>query len=83
MNTPEPQAISAFPIKGYCADASGALTGEAVDQPGMSLRDYFAAAALTGMKAAETDYFGPAEPAEYAEDAYEIADAMMERRARK
>ena len=32
----------AFPIKGYCTDASGALVGEVIIHKGMSLRDYFA-----------------------------------------
>ena len=46
---------------------------------GMTLRDYFAAAALTGsLAASHTD----GEPEEFANVAYIIADAMLERRKR-
>lgn len=41
------------------------------------LRDYFAAAALTGMKAAETQIFGFSDPNSYADHAYKLADAML------
>lgn len=46
-------------------------------KPGMTLRDYFAAAALQGMCAA-TDRNGSC--ACYASEAYEFADAMMAKR---
>lgn len=39
----------AFPIQGFCADASGALAGTVVNAAGMTLRDYFAAKALQGI----------------------------------
>lgn len=42
MNMKIDDGGSAFPIKGYTADASGALNGEHVIAAGMSLRDYFA-----------------------------------------
>ena len=46
---------------------------------GMTIRDYFAAAALTGsLAASHTD----GEPEEFANVAYIIADAMLERRKR-
>ena len=35
----------AFPIKGYCADASGALCGEVIAHPGLTKREWFAAMA--------------------------------------
>ena len=48
---------------------------------GMALRDYFAAAALTGMYAG---YQGNApEPEQVASDAYFIADRMIEERERE
>lgn len=43
---------------------------------GPTLRDQFAMAALQGMLAANDTY----EPKEYANDAYAIADAMLEAR---
>ena len=42
----------------------------------MTLRDYFAAKALQGMLARER----PTNPKAYAQNSYEIADAMMEAR---
>jgi hypothetical protein len=56
-------------------------------QPGMSLRDWFAGQALSGMLAHSTRY-KPREgaPANWhqaiAEEAYELADAMLAERAR-
>jgi len=47
--------------------------------PGMTLRDYFAAAALEGMLADESRAF-PCH--EYAADAYALADAMLKQRAK-
>ena len=53
------------------------------DGRGMSLRDYFAAAALNGML---VNHYRTGEPfnapADFAQDAYEIADAMLEGRKR-
>jgi hypothetical protein len=53
--------------------------------PGMSLRDYFAAAALTGMLAHSTRYRPrPGDPVNWHEaiskEAYELADATLEAR---
>jgi hypothetical protein len=56
--------------------SSSNLLGETVQHPGMSLRDYFAAAALQGLLAANP---GPTATSEFlAADAYGIADAMLE-----
>lgn len=52
--------------------------GYKVTTPEITLRDYFAAAALTGMYAG---YQGNApEPEQVAEDAYFIADEMLKER---
>jgi hypothetical protein len=48
--------------------------------PGMSLRDYFAAAAMQGMMACPD---GDGHIEEYSIGAYEIADAMLAARERK
>ena len=42
---------------------------------GMTLRDYFAAKAISGIMAGQ--YFGSASVEYYAEGAYSIADAML------
>ena len=47
---------------------------------GMTLRDYFAGQALVGLLSNPTN--DPLKPLEYASDAYNIADAMMEARKR-
>jgi hypothetical protein len=47
--------------------------------PGMSLRDYFAASIIAGLYASHGGT--PPEPEQMAEDAYAIADAMLEARA--
>ena len=49
---------------------------------GMSLRDYFAAAALQGMHARDTYDSGLAEPTQRAHLAYIDADAMLKERAK-
>ena len=48
-------------------------------QHGMTLRDYFAAAALQGRLA---DHTADLYPDERARDAYELADAMLEARSK-
>lgn len=59
----------AFPMQGY---------GQ-----GMTLRDYFAAQALAGIRASETDMsVRKYAPAEAAAKAYKDADAMMEERSK-
>ena len=51
---------------------------EASDQPGMTLRDYFAAKAM----AALLGIGDGGEQVALAEEAYEVADAMLEARAK-
>jgi hypothetical protein len=53
--------------------------GSVFPLPGMTLRDYFAAAALQGMLA-DSQCNGPVEG--YANDAYQYADAMLAERAK-
>ena len=65
----------------------GGDDGESYYQPGMSLRDYFAAAAVTGMLATVKGEVSTDEQEEefmfiLACKSYEIADAMMARRKR-
>ncbi len=53
------------------------------DRSGMSLRDWFAGMALSGVWAGrESDYFGITQPTtkDVAEASYRLADAMMEAR---
>lgn len=47
--------------------------------PGMSLRDYFAAAALQGLLSCESVQ---GTPMEFAERTYEVADAMIAERSK-
>lgn len=47
--------------------------------PGMTLRDYFAAAALTGVLANQYNKYSLGE-SKFAEAAYSMADAMLEAR---
>ena len=64
---------SAFPFSW-----ENSLTGKTTIFTGMSLRDYFAAKAMQSMNSRE-DYNDV--PAEFiAQDAYELADAMMKAR---
>jgi len=60
---------SAFPNKG---------DGDSYD--GMTLRDYFAAAALTGSLSSTE---GPASPDSEAKNAFKYADAMLAERAKR
>lgn len=50
------------------------------DDKGMSLRDYFAAKAIASLPTMHPDYYGPSKYYEMAQDAYRIADAMIEAR---
>lgn len=52
-----------------------------IDEPGMSLRDYFAGMALQGIMATRTD-FRPEWQSEYAWRAYSMADVMLAERAK-
>ena len=69
----------AFPIAGTnWKDKDGNLCGRNADD-GMTLRDYFAAAALAGMSYASDYSKGPCNSA-IAERAFHIADAMLAER---
>ena len=67
----------AFPSEKTSFDYSGHV----VDTKGMSLRDYFAAAALHGFMASKSysTHFKPEQDAQYV---YMIADAMLAERAK-
>jgi hypothetical protein len=72
---------SAFPISGYCADASGALCGEVIHHEGMSLRDYFAGKVLPSIILDDLDRDnGESYMQAVVRLAYEYADAMLEER---
>ncbi len=66
----------AFPTYGLTCDKTGHLTNVQTYAPGMSLRDYFAAAALTGLLPSELPELG-AKPCDMARRAYELADWML------
>lgn len=75
-----PKHQSAFPIPEVARGAPG-LIKEATNR-GMTLRDYFAAAALPAIVAEyqeriDTDPFNSKKPASYAAKAYEWADALI------
>lgn len=57
-----------------------AFPNQAYGELGMTLRDWFAGQALTGLLAAEDHSEHGTTFVEYANDAYLQADAMMERR---
>jgi hypothetical protein len=73
------KAPQAFPTPdAYTADGDHIVSGK----PGMTLRDYFAAQAIVG--AAQHLPLGDSAPTitrAFAEAAYSIADAMLERRS--
>ena len=72
---PETDGGDAFPNAGF--DTDSAFWSPST---GMSLRDYFAAAALTGMAASFRSVDATA--ADIAFDAYVLADAMLRKRGR-
>jgi hypothetical protein len=57
---------------------TAADNGHSTNQDGMDLRDYFAAKAMQGLLASEVF----ASKTEFAERAYEVADAMMKARGK-
>ena len=76
---------SAFPRHALVMDEAGVMHVATVDGSGMSLRDYFAAAALTGLIASDTlppdlREVGTITHERLAIDAYLCADAMIEAR---
>lgn len=56
------------------------VSGLDVGEGGMSLRDYFAAKALTGMLADPQVHVGGERSAQLAGSCYELADAMLKAR---
>ena len=58
--------------------SSSNLLGETVQHPGMTLRDYFAAKAMQSLIVVYSDDKNLVD--EYAQRAFEIADAMLEER---
>ena len=73
MTTPKDDGGPAFP----CA---GIITPDGIAFEGMTLRDYFAAAALQGLLAAcrpGYEYTGDNGPQRCAAEAYRYADAMI------
>jgi hypothetical protein len=73
MTTPKDDGGPEFP----CA---GIITPDGIAFEGMSLRDYFAAAALQGLLAAcrpGYEYTGDNAPQRCAAEAYRYADAML------
>jgi hypothetical protein len=72
-----PSREAAFPL--YIPE-SGDLEAECNE--GMTLRDYFAAAAMQGIMAApaESGWDSESQPEDIATAAYQVADAMMEAR---
>lgn len=76
MNNPQ-----AFPGDRYDRHPDGVeqVNSHTYRSPGMTLRDYFASSIIAGLY---ESYGGNApEPEQMAEDAYAIADAMLEARA--
>lgn len=78
---------SAFP----CPGEPPVSTGDPRDgmgygtpaEPGMTLRDYFAAAALTGLLAGQYRESGFHNLTELPEEAFKIADAMLSERSKQ
>ena len=81
---------AAFPCSGFYGGDDGPAENDTVPQAGMSLRDYFAAAALQGYRAGKHINAG-AYPSEtklwssegVARHAYQDADAMLAEREKK
>ena len=80
---------SAFPHGEIIAsqyDSAGNFSGNIVhpESAGMSLRDWFAGMAIQGFCSAMSQDYGKRDaPSRYAEDAYDIADAMLAARKAK
>jgi len=67
----------AFPVQAYPGDAANPKVRP---NTGMSMRDYFAAQAMSGL-IANPEEFGEAAPVnDIADFAYTVANAMLERR---
>jgi hypothetical protein len=75
-------AIKAFPHEEWL-DSTDPKVVNPIRNPGMDLRDYFAAKAMQGLAAHVTGpsaKHGESPPKSHARVAYEYADAMMEAR---
>ena len=68
----------AFPTPRFTMDGEGRVLGFSISTDGMSLRDYFAAKAMTGLLTAEI--VGEYSNEHVAEISYRIADAMLKAR---
>lgn len=72
---------SAFPGAGYSSYTSGGSGGGGgLTQPGMSLRDYFAAEAINGILSDPDAGMLDDDLLRYSRIAYRLADAMLEAR---
>jgi len=69
----EPVNHPAFPVSAYAGDSTNPPVRP---NSGMSIRDYFASAALVGL----TTPASAGDPEAAAENAYAIADAMLQER---
>lgn len=77
---------SAFPFTYSTNDFDHDMNGRVMriySEGGMTLRDYFAAKAITGIITGNLGLEISWNPAAYAEQAYEIADALIATRAPK
>lgn len=74
-----PQSIR-VPENGMDANGYGTCRTVTLAKGGMSLRDYFAAAALTGLLAGQYSNGAQANLSEVPDEAFKIAEAMLHRR---
>ena len=70
----------AFPVLPPLDDIGQHPTGYPYPEPGMDLRDYFAAKALQGLMASFAGCAPFPSPRQFAKDAYAQADAMLKAR---
>lgn len=73
---PNPNNIPAFPNRIDCVEDGEMIP---MDQSGMSLKDYFAAAAMQGMLASDNE----SSEAKIASAAYYMAEAMLAEREKR
>lgn len=74
-----PRAASEYTEHGTCQDGNTAVN----EQDGMTLWDYFAAHALTGLLAAETAEYGYKKLEDATMTAASVADAMIAERKKR
>lgn len=85
QDNPRDDGGAAFPLMPPQDTAAGIAVGYPYPEPGMTLRDYFAAAAMQGMLAhPECDYTPMTAKAQEqaAADAFGLADEMLKARAK-